>query len=141
MLLFNVSPEKQKNLEERMKKVGINENDIIEKFIRSSGKGGQNVNKTSTCVYIKHTPTGIEVKMQKERSQSLNRFFARRLLVEKLENRLLNEKSERQKEIAKIRRQKRKRSKRAKLKILRDKKIISTKKELRKPIDLQKEIF
>ncbi|MFH0926337.1 MAG: peptide chain release factor-like protein [bacterium] len=82
---FAVSPEKNKWLQEKMESLGIQEKDIIEQFIRSSGKGGQKVNKSSTCVYLKHIPTGIEVKWMKERSQSLNRFLARRELVEKIE--------------------------------------------------------
>jgi protein subunit release factor B len=128
---FSVSPKKEKALREKMEKLGIREKDIIEKFIRSGGKGGQKVNKTSTCVYLKHVPTKIEVKCQKERSQALNRFLARRLLVEKIEELILKEKSERQKRIEKIRRQKRKRSKRAKLKILEAKKKQAEKKQLR----------
>ena len=115
-----------------MEKLGISENDIVEKFIRSGGKGGQNVNKTSTCVYLKHIPTGIEVKVQKERSQSLNRFLARRLLVQKIEAMVFKEKSEIQQKIEKIRRQKRKRSKRAKEKMLKNKKYQSEKKSLRR---------
>lgn len=132
MTLFGVNPVKEKELSHRMEKLGISENDIVEKFIRSGGKGGQNVNKTSTCVYLKHIPTGIEVKVQKERSQSLNRFLARRLLVQKIEEMVLKEKSEIQQRIEKIRRQKRKRSKRAKEKILKDKKHQSEKKILRR---------
>src|SRR3989344_1222016 len=85
MPTFAVSEEKNKWLKEKMKALNIHEEDIAEKFIRSSGKGGQKVNKTSTCVYIKHTPTGIEVKCMKDRSQSINRFLARRELVERIE--------------------------------------------------------
>jgi peptide chain release factor len=85
MLTFAVSEEKNKWLREHMEALGIAEKDIEEKFIRSSGHGGQNVNKTSTCVYLKHLPTGIEVKCMKDRSQSINRFFARRELVKKIE--------------------------------------------------------
>jgi protein subunit release factor B len=85
MILFPVSQEKNNWLKERMEALGIREKDIDEKFVRSSGSGGQKVNKTSTCVYIKHIPTGIEVKWMKERSQSLNRFLARRELVKRIE--------------------------------------------------------
>lgn len=108
--------------------MGIFEKDIVEKFIRSSGRGGQKVNKTSTCVYLKHIPTEIEVKCQKERFQALNRFFARRILADKVEKMILGKKSEEQQRIEKIRRQKRKRSKRAKLKILEEKRKQSQKK-------------
>ncbi len=117
-----------------MSDLGIKECDINEEFIRSSGPGGQNVNKTSTCVYLKHIPTGIEVKCQKSRSQSLNRFLARQILVNKIENMVLGRESEERKKIEKIRRQKRKRSKRAKEKILRDKKIKGERKRLRSSI-------
>jgi len=129
-----VRPEKQDALKQRMEQLGIFEKDILEKFVRSQGKGGQNVNKTSTCVYLKHLPTGIEVKCQKERSQSTNRFFARRVLTDKFEERILKKKSERVQEIEKIRRQKRKRSKRAKEKVLEQKKIQADKKRQRKAV-------
>jgi len=84
MLTFAVSEEKNKWLREHMEALGIQEKDIEEKFIRSSGHGGQNVNKTATCVYLKHLPTGIEVKCMQDRSQSINRFLARRELVKKI---------------------------------------------------------
>jgi len=118
---FGVSPEKEEALKQRMEKLGLRESDLIEKFVRSQGKGGQNVNKTSTCVYLKHLPTGLEVKCQQERSQALNRYIARRILADKLERIILGKKSEEEQRIAKIRRQKRKRSKRAKDKMLDDK--------------------
>jgi len=126
-----LSKRQEKALHEKMRQLGINESDIIERFVRSSGAGGQKVNKTSTCVYIKHIPSGIEVKCQKERSQALNRFLARRILADKIEKIQLGRKSEETKRIAKIKRQKRKRSKRAKEKILREKKIQSEKKKSR----------
>ncbi len=115
---FGVSINKEQILRRKMEELGVHETDIVEKFIHSRGPGGQNVNKTSTCVYIKHIPTGIEIKCQRERSQSLNRFLARRLLVQKIEQAILGKKSEEQKEIEKLRRQKRKRSRRAKEKLL-----------------------
>ena len=115
MTLFAVSEEKNKWLKERMDTLGIYEKDIEEKFIRSSGSGGQKVNKTSTCVYLKHIPTGIEVKWMKERSQSLNRFLARRELAQRIE-RLLGKLTVNDREIEKTKRQKLKRKKRAKLK-------------------------
>ena len=118
---FRVSKAKEQALRVKMERLGIRERDLEEKFIRSSGKGGQKVNKTSTCVYLKHRSSGIEVKCQKERSQALNRFLARRILANKIETRILGRLSEERKRIEKIRRQKRRRSKRAKEKILKDK--------------------
>jgi len=115
MTLFAVSEEKNKWLQERMEALGIYERDIEEKFVRSSGSGGQKVNKTSTCVYLKHIPTGIEVKWMEERSQSLNRFLARRELAQRIE-RLLGKLTVKDREIEKTKRQKLKRKKRAKLK-------------------------
>jgi protein subunit release factor B len=119
--MSGVSPDKEKALRERMKKLGIFENDLDEKFIRSGGHGGQNVNKVATCVQLKHIPTGFDVKCQQERSQALNRYLARRILADKVERAVLGRKSEEERRIAKIRRQKRKRSKRAQEKILADK--------------------
>ena len=118
---FAVSKTKEQTLRVKMERLGIRERDLEEKFIRSSGRGGQKVNKTSSCVYLKHRPTGIEVKCQQERSQARNRFLARRILARKIETRILGKLSEERKRIEKIRRQKRRRSKRAKEKMLRDK--------------------
>jgi peptide chain release factor len=109
----HISPEKIHALEERMKDLGIQEKDIEEKFIRSQGKGGQKVNKTSSCVYLKHTPTGIEVKCQKARSQAMNRFFARRTLSDKIDELLHGVHSAKAREVDKVRKQKNKRAKRA----------------------------
>jgi protein subunit release factor B len=129
MAPFGVSPDKEEALAERMEKLGIREADIVEKFIRSGGHGGQNVNKVATCVYLKHLPTGFEVKCQQERLQSLNRFLARRILTDKIETAILGKQSAEEQRIAKIRRQKRKRSKRAKEKMLADKRHVSEKKQ------------
>jgi peptide chain release factor len=127
---------KEQELAVRMARFGIKESDLEESFIRSSGPGGQHVNKTSTGVYLKHNPTGIEIKCFGGRSQALNRFLARRLLASKIETLVLGRESLERKRIEKIRRQKRKRSKRAKDKMLAVKKIRSeTKAMRRKPIN------
>jgi protein subunit release factor B len=115
MINFPVSEEKNRWLKERMEALGIDEKDIEEKFVRSSGRGGQKVNKTSTCVYLRHMPTGIEVKCMRERSQSLNRFLARRELAERIEK-LSGRLTPVDMEMEKIKRQKAKRRKRARLK-------------------------
>ena len=126
-----IGSDKAKALKEKMERLGIRESDIIERFVHSGGPGGQNVNKTSTCVYLKHVPTGIEVKCQRERSQALNRFLARRILINKIENLILGRQSEERRHIEKIKRQKRKRSKRAQEKVLHLKHLHSEKKKSR----------
>ena len=123
--------EKEKSLREMMVRLGVREEDIVERFIRAQGPGGQNVNKVSTCVHLRHLLTGIEVKCQQERSQAQNRYRARQLLLKKIECAILGKLSEEQKRIEKIRRQKRRRSRRAKLKILESKRRHAAKKLLR----------
>jgi protein subunit release factor B len=113
-----VSAEKIKALTERMANLGVSESEFAESFIRSSGPGGQKVNKSSTCVHLMHIPTGLSVKCQRERSQGLNRFLARRLLLDKIEAQQKGFAEEKKKLREKIRRQKRKRSKKTKEKIL-----------------------
>jgi protein subunit release factor B len=122
-----------------MKNLGVLENDFQESFIRSSGPGGQKVNKSSSCVYLVHIPTGLSVKCQKERSQSLNRFLARRLLLDKIEKQQKGFVTEEKERLEKIRRQKRKRSKRAKEKILIAKHQQAEKKVLRGKVDIFEE--
>ena len=128
---FGVGLEKEKRLRGKMSSSGILEEDIVENFVRSGGPGGQNVNKTSTCVYLKHIPTGLEVKCQRQRSQALNRYLARQLLIKKIENLILGRLSRERQHIEKIRRQKRRRSRREKLKILETKRRHAQKKSLR----------
>jgi protein subunit release factor B len=129
--MFPIGPQKEKALKQKLESLRIFEKDIKESFIRSSGKGGQKVNKTSTCVYLKHIPTGIEVKCSKTRTQGLNRYYARQILYAKIESLIKGRESEEKQRIAKIRRQKRKRSKRAKEKMLAQKKLQSRKKKER----------
>lgn len=127
-----ISRKKQDQLIKRMSDLSISEKDIEENFITSGGPGGQHANRNATCVYLKHLPTGTEVKCAATRYRQTNRFLARRILTDKIEEQLIQKKSRRMQEIEKIRRQKRKRSRRAKEKILRDKKINSEKKASRK---------
>ena len=134
MALPVVSPEKENQLLARMQALGVRDKDIDEQFVRSSGAGGQKVNKASTCVVLHHLPTGIRVKCQQERSQALNRFLARRILLDKIEAKLTGAKAADEQRIAKIRRQKRRRSRRAKLRILAEKRRHAEKKSLRTPV-------
>ena len=134
MSLFTVSTEKEKALLERMDRLGVAESDLRETFVRSSGPGGQKVNKTSSCVQLVHLPTGLTVKCQRERSQAMNRFLARRLLLDRIEKMQTGVVEAERDRAEKIRRQKRKRSKRAKEKMLEGKRRQSEKKGLRSKI-------
>lgn len=118
MSIYPVSEKTEQDLQYKMSRLCIREEDLEESFVRSGGPGGQNVNKVSTCVVLRHKPTGLVIKCQRERSQAMNRYWARRMLAEKLEAGILGRESDEARRIAKIRRQKRKRSKRAKDKML-----------------------
>lgn len=134
-----VTQSKQNKLAARMKKLGVREQDLVEKFILGSGKGGQKVNKTSSCVYLRHVPTGIEIKCQRERSRAVNRYLARKGLCDRIAERILGEKSARRQEQEKIRRQKRRRSRRQKERMLEEKRRQAEKKKLRKAVEAVKE--
>src|SRR6185503_10528443 len=132
--VFPVSAEKERALRARMDALGVRDEDLEESFVRSSGSGGQNVNKVSTCVVLRHRPSGLSVKCQRERSQALNRFLAKRLLVEMIEAKVRGEHARKKHESEKIRRQKRRRSRRAKNKMLDSKRHQGEKKDLRRPM-------
>jgi protein subunit release factor B len=132
MSAFPVSLAKETQLAERMTALGVNETDIEESFVRSGGHGGQNLNKTSTCVMLLHRPTGLQVKCQSTRQQGLNRYMARKLLLDKIEAAKNGFVAAKRAEREKIRRQKRKRSRRAKERVLANKAIQSAKKQNRR---------
>lgn len=104
-----------------MQQLGIEDADLTEKFIIGSGKGGQKLHKTASTVYLKHIPTGFEVKCQEDRSRENNRYYARLRLCEKLHALVSNEKSEEQQRIEKLKRQKKRRSRRSKNRMLDEK--------------------
>lgn len=127
-----ISHKKLTALERKISTLGLRECDFVETFMRACGAGGQNVNKVSTCVLVRHLPTGLECRCQRERSQALNRFLAKRDLVDKIEVQILGRASQKRHAIEKLRRQKRRRSRRAKEKMLADKHQQSIKKGFRK---------
>ena len=126
------SPEKITGLEKRMADLGILDSDLFEKFVRGSGAGGQKINKTSSCVFLKHLPTGIAIKCQIERSREMNRFLARRELCDQMDAIANGKASAKTQAIEKTRRQKRRRSRRSKQRSVADKRKLSIKKSLRK---------
>ena len=134
MSAFPVSLDKEAQLAQRMAALGVSEADLQESFVRSGGHGGQNVNKTATCVMLLHRPTGLQVKCQATRQQGLNRFLARRLLLDKIEALRKGYISAERERIEKIRRQKRRRSRRAKERMLADKSRHAAKKEGRRAV-------
>ena len=131
---FPVSLEKETQLSQRMATLGVREEDIEESFVRSGGHGGQNVNKTATCVMLLHRPSGLQVKCQSTRQQGLNRFIARRLLLDKVESRQKGFVAAERERIEKIRRQKRRRSRRAKERMLDNKARNAVKKQSRRAV-------
>ena len=131
---MTISLSKTQALESRMIRLGLLESDLQEQFVRSSGAGGQKVNRTSSCVYLKHIPTGLEVKCQISRSQTDNRYFARKILCDKYEAQILKIKTEAEQERHRIQRQKKRRSRRAKQKMLEAKRQRSETKDSRKKV-------
>jgi len=136
MSTLPVVPEKDDELVRRMADLGIREEDIEESFVRSGGHGGQNVNKTSTCVMLLHGPTGIQVKCQTSRQQGTNRSLARKLLVDKIQTIRQQRAAAERARVEKQRRQKRGRSKAAKQRILANKSHHAQKKANRRRVNM-----
>ena len=116
-----INKDKWEKLTEWMMRLHITDADLVEKFILGSGKGGQNLHKTASTVYLKHLPSGLEVKCQESRSRDDNRYFARERLCEKLHAIISDEKTKAQQQLEKLKRQKKRRSRRAKQKMLDEK--------------------
>jgi len=132
---FPVSIQKQEELTRRMLSLGVREEEIEETFVRSGGAGGQKVNKSSSCVMLLHCPTGLRVKCQISRSQAMNRFLARRILFDKIEERQRGFVASERAKIEKIRRQKKRRTRRGKERMLESKRRQSDKKQNRSSPD------
>jgi peptide chain release factor len=137
MSTFEVSTDKETQLAQRMASLGVRETDIAESFVRSGGHGGQNVNKVATCVMLLHRPSGVQVKCQETRQQGLNRFLARKLLLDKIESMRKERVAAERARVEKARRQKLRRSRGAKERMLANKSRHSAKKEFRKRVSLE----
>ena len=134
MSIQKLFSQKEKELYARMKQLGIHKKNIEEKFIRSSGPGGQNVNKVSTCVFMKHIPSNISVKCSQMRTQAQNRIVAFELLLDKIQRERLREHRRQIQQIERERRKNRKKSKKSKEHMIEDKRRHSKKKQIRRTI-------
>lgn len=135
MHAFPVTPQKQEALRRRMLALGVREEEIEEGFTRAGGRGGQKLNKTSSAVLLVHRPTGVRVRCEASRSQALNRFLARRLLLDRIEERRRGHVAAARAAAEKIRRQKRRRSRRARERMLEGKRLQAERKSRRARVE------
>ena len=136
MSAFPLGSDKEEQLRQRMAALNVHETDLEETFVRSGGHGGQNVNKVATCVMLLHRPSGTQVKCQTSRQQALNRFLARKMLLDKIEARQKSHANTERAQVEKLRRQKRGRSRAAKQRMLADKSHHAAKKKSRRSADV-----
>lgn len=127
-----VTNEKTTALNQRMAALGIRDVDLLEKFVRGSGAGGQKINKTSNCVFLKHLPTGVCIKCQLDRSREMNRFLARRELCDQFDAIREGRAVAKTQAVEKMRRTNRPRSRNSKNRSVADKRQLSQKKTMRR---------
>jgi peptide chain release factor len=127
-----VTYEKTTALNQRMAALGIRDVDLLEKFVRGSGAGGQKINKTSNCVFLKHLPTGVCIKCQLDRSREMNRFLARRELCDQFDAIREGRAVAKTQAVEKMRRTNRPRSRNSKKRSVADKRQLSQKKTMRR---------
>ncbi len=122
---------------EKARELGILPEHVEEAFVRGSGKGGQKINKTSSCVWLRHRPSGVEVRCQQYREQSKNRVAAYKLLIDKIEEKVKGVESKLARAKFKVKKQKARRTRRSKEKMLKAKRRRSEVKAFRKTVDLR----
>lgn len=129
-----ITPETTRRIQQLMARAGLRDADVEETFVRGSGAGGQKINKTSSCVQLRHAASGTVVKCQQTRSREVNRWLARQELAGRILERIEGERSARRQAAERIRRQKRRRSRRQRARMLDDKRQHAAKKALRGPV-------
>jgi protein subunit release factor B len=122
-------------IQTRLDKLGVLAADVEEKFVRGSGPGGQKINKTSSTVCLRHAPTGVEVRIQRERSQAANREAAWDELCKKLETELRRAEAAERTTREKERRRKRQKSRAQKMRMIASKKHRARIKARRGPVE------